>query len=34
MKIERGIAQHDHAEGISGEELRARLGKRKSGLAG
>jgi hypothetical protein len=29
-KIERGIAQLDRGEGISGEELRGRLEKRKA----
>jgi len=34
-KLERGIAQLDRGEGISGEDLRARLGKRKAAwLAG
>jgi Arc/MetJ-type ribon-helix-helix transcriptional regulator len=30
QKIERGIAQLDRGEGISGEELRARLEERKA----
>jgi len=29
-RIERGIAQLDRGEGMSGEDLRARLGKRKA----
>ena len=29
-KIERGIAELDRGEGISGEDLRARLGKRQA----
>src|SRR5450432_2485547 len=29
-KIERAISQLDHGEGIPGEELRGRLGKRKA----
>jgi Arc/MetJ-type ribon-helix-helix transcriptional regulator len=30
QKIERGIAQLDRGEGVSGDELRARLGRRKA----